>query len=313
MIKKITAVIAALIIALTIFTSCEGVLGGGDLNVVCTVFPQFDWARNVIGDVKGVSLSVLLDSGTDLHSYQPTAEDIITISEADIFIFTGGESDKWVEEVLKASENEDALVINLMECIGEENLYCPEIHAHEEEGHEHAHDEHIWLSLRNASLITKIICDALISLDEENKEAYELNLASYNEKLTALDKRYENMVNNADKNTVVVADRFPFVYLMKDYGINYHAAFSGCSAESEASFETVKRLAQETDIAELNYIIITETSDGSVAKTVKDATKSKNQEILTLNSMQSVTKDKLESSYLTIMEDNLIILSYALS
>ena len=236
---------------------------------------------------------------------------------ADIFIFTGGESDKWVEEVLKASENEDAKVINLMESLGEENLYCAEAvagsHDHEEEGHEHAHDEHIWLSLKNASLMTKIICDALISIDEENKEAYELNLASYNEKLSALDKRYENMVNNADKTTVVVADRFPFVYLMNDYGINYHAAFSGCSAESEASFETVKRLAQETDIAELRYIIITETSDGSVAKTVKDATKNKNQEILTLNSMQSVTKDRLESSYLKIMEDNLITLSLALS
>ncbi len=320
MIKKFFAVMTALILTLTLFSACEGGLLGekSRLNVVCTVFPQYDWTRSIIGDVEGISLTLLLDSGTDLHSYQPTAEDIVTISEADIFIYTGGESDKWVEEVLNTSKNEKTQVINLMESLGEDNLYCVEsigeVHEHEDgEEHNHTHDEHIWLSLKNASLISELICNVLSENDAEYKEAYELNLRAYSEKLSALNKRYENMVANADKNTVVVADRFPFIYLVKDYGILYHAAFSGCSAESEASFETVKRLAQEIDINELNYIIITETSDGSVANTVKNATQKKNQEILTINSIQSVTKDKLNTTYLEIMEENLITLSLALS
>ncbi len=317
--KKIIALVLAVIMISCVFTGCtNNESNDAKLNIVCTMFPQYDWARNIAGEAENVNIMLLLDSGTDLHSYQPTAADIVTISSADVFIYIGGDSDKWVGEVLETSKNEDTLVINLMESLGEENLYCAEEiaeeHSHEaEEEHNHTHDEHIWLSVKNALRLTKIIAAAIIEKDPENKGTYEENLTSYVKKLDALDKAYEGELLTSENKTLVFADRFPFIYLAKDYGLTCHAAFSGCSAESEASFETVTRLAGKIDELELSYILITETSDGSVANTVKNSTKAKDQQILTLNSLQSVTKDKLSLSYIEVMNENLNVIKTALS
>lgn len=320
MIKKLTCVLIALLMITAVFSACgDNTPDTEKINIVCTLFPYYDWVRSIVGENENINITLLLDSGTDLHSYQPTATDIITISSADLFIYTGGASDSWVKDVLKTSKNESTVVLELITNLTEEELYCVEAigeeeHHHEEgEEHHHTHDEHIWLSLRNAMKLSEIIKNILQDIDEANKDTYQSNFIKFRSALEELDNSYKNTFADCSKNTLVFADRFPFIYLTKDYSLNYHAAFSGCSAESEASFETVTRLAQEIDKLELSYIVITETADGSVANTVKNATKDKNQEILTLNALQSVTVDKLSLSYLTVMEENLAVLKKALS
>lgn len=320
MIKKLTCVLIALLMITAVFSACgDNTPDTEKINIVCTLFPYYDWVRSIVGENENINITLLLDSGTDLHSYQPTATDIITISSADLFIYTGGASDSWVKDVLKTSKNESTVVLELITNLTEEELYCVEAigeeeHHHEEgEEHHHTHDEHIWLSLRNAMKLSEIIKNILQDIDEANKDTYQSNFIKFRSALEELDNSYKNTFADCSKNTLVFADRFPFIYLTKDYSLNYHAAFSGCSAESEASFETVTRLAQEIDRLELSYIVITETADGSVANTVKNATKDKNQEILTLNALQSVTVDKLSLSYLTVMEENLAVLKKALS
>ncbi len=308
-----------LIIAVTGLCSCGGTGENTEgIQIVCTVFPYYDWVKNLTKGIDNVNVTLLLNSGVDLHSYQPAAKDIVTISSADIFIYTDGTSDKWVTDVLKTSQNEDAVILPMMSNLPEESLYCVEAigeeeHHHEGEEHNHANDEHIWLSVRNAMKLSEIIKNALCDIDSENAEIYKANFTKYYSELQKLDEAYAQTLGECQKNTVVFADRFPFIYLVNDYGLSYHAAFSGCSAESEASFETVRRLANEIDSLGLSHIFITETSDGSVANTVKDSTKDKNQEILTLNALQSVTKDRLTVSYVDVMTENLAILKKALS
>lgn len=320
MIKKLTASLLILIIAATGLCACGDTQGKTDrLQIVCTVFPYYDWVRNLTEGVEDADITLLLDSGTDLHSYQPAAKDIVTISSADLFIYTDGTSDKWVTDVLSSSQNDSTVILPLMTNLPEESLFCVEAigeeeHHHEEgEEHSHAHDEHIWLSLKNAMKLCENIKNVLCDIDSENAEIYKANFIKYHSELQKLDEAYSQTLSSCQKNTVVFADRFPFIYLINDYGLSYHAAFSGCSAESEASFETVKRLADEIDTLGLTHILITETSDGSVAKTVKDSTKEKNQEILVLNALQSVTKENLADSYIEVMTENLAILKEALS
>lgn len=318
MTKKIIALFLTFVLTFSLLCACsENTPDKNKIQIVCTMFSYYDWTRNITKDSDNVQVTLLLDSGTDLHSYQTTAEDIIKISSADIFIYTGGESDKWVDDVLKTSKNEKATVLNLMECLGEENLCEAEDisgnTSQEKDGHKHEHDEHIWLSLKNAALLSRVICEKITEKDSENKAVYEKNLTEYENALSTLENKYSECVKNAKKDTLIVADRFPFLYLTKEFGLKYSAAFSGCSAESEAGFTTVMRLANDADNLGITHFIITETSDGSVAKTVKNSTADKNQEILTLNSLQSVTKDKTDLTYCGIMEDNLKVLSVALS
>lgn len=319
MIKRLTASILILIIAVTGLCACGDTQGKTDrLQIVCTVFPYYDWVRNLTEGVEDADITLLLDSGTDLHSYQPAAKDIVTISSADLFIYTDGASDKWVTDVLSSSQNDSTVILPMMTNLPEESLFCVEAigeeeHSHGDEEHNHESDEHIWLSLKNAMKLCENIKNVLCDIDSENAEIYKANFIKYHSELQKLDEAYSRTLSSCLKNTVVFADRFPFIYLINDYGLSYHAAFSGCSAESEASFETVKRLADEIDTLGLTHILITETSDGSVAKTVKDSTKEKNQEILVLNALQSVTKENLADSYIEVMTENLAILKEALS
>lgn len=318
MLKKITAALLSLILTLTALCACSVKEENTDkLKIVCTIFPYYDWVKNIIGENEKTELILLLDNGTDPHSYQPSAADIITISSADIFIYTGGESDSWVEDVLKTSKGDDSTILKLMGCLGEEQLLCVEENneapSHDHEEHNDSYDEHIWLSLKNAAALTEKITEAIIEKDGENKSLYEANCKNYKDELLLLNAAFERTFFSAEKDTLIFADRFPFIYLVNDYKLKYHAAFPGCSAESEASFETVTRLAGKIDELGLSYILITETSDGAVAETVKNSTKTKNQQILTLNSIQSVTEDKLTVSYIDIMNENLSVLRTALS
>lgn len=324
--KKTISLITALLMIAALFGSCgEGGVNKNDENseiqIVTTVFPIYDWVRNIIGtDNENIELTMLLDSGTDLHSFQPSAADIMKVADCDMFIYVGGESDEWVDDVLKEKTNTDMKLISLMTELGEalrEERTAEGMEPEEEEGEgeeETEYDEHIWLSLKNASALCKKISAEIAELDTENASVYLTNAEEYCSQIEALDKEYESTVSSVSKSTLVFADRFPFEYLCADYGIDYYAAFKGCSAESEASFKTITFLAEKIDELGLGFIIKIDSSDGSVAKTVRENTKQKTQEILTLNSLQSVTAEQAnETAYVDVMRENLQIIKTALS
>ena len=504
--KKMIPLFLVLTMAVGLLAGCgkknaaeKGESDSNKLSVVTTIFPEYDWVKEILGDKAGsTDLTMLLSSGVDLHSYQPTADDIVKISDCDLFVYVGGESDGWVESVLKNADNKNVKVINLLNVLGDsvkteesvEGMQETE-HAHDHskevstfedhevqdrslsdwegswqsaypfaldgtlddafaamaeegemtadeyktyyqngyktditnidiegdhiaftyedgkkvgsdykyigyyiqnwstgtkaamyrfeavdrtsgapiyiefndhmiesaapehfhirmsnesfdaivdpekswptffpadmtgedlcehmEGHDHEEeaDEHVWLSLKNAKTLVDAISNALQELDPDNKDAYAANAAAYIEKLSALDGAYQSAVDGAARKTVLFGDRFPFRYLVDDYGLRYYAAFAGCSAESEASFETVSFLAKKVDELKLPCVLTIEGKNHKIAETIVENTAEKNQKILTMDSMQSMTsKDAANgATYLSVMEQNLSVLKEAL-
>ena len=319
--KYIVFAISSLLAPLCI--SCNG-FNNGKSKIITTIFPEYDWVMNVLGDKKeNFDVSLLLDSGVDLHSYSPTPKDIVTISNCDMFVYVGGESDAWVDDVLKDAKNKDMAVINLMEVLGdkakeEELIEGMQGEEEEEEGEEEGpeYDEHVWLSLNNSQLFIQSICDSLSKLDKDNANYYKTNADTYINNLKALDAEYKDAVSKANKDTLLFADRFPFRYLVDDYSLKYYAAFIGCSAESEASFETMSFLVNKVNELNLKVILKIESSDGNIAETVrKNANDSDSISILTMDSVQSATTKEYGSgrNYLSIMQSNLEVLKQALS
>ena len=359
---------AAAFLAAALSASCFGVQAEADdkIQVVTTIFPEYDWVNTILGDnPASAEVTMLLDNGVDLHSYQPTTDDILKIATCDLFIYVGGESDDWVEDALKEAVNQDMVVINLLDALGdsvkEEELvegmqegehehhhdededhdhededhededhdhededHEDEDHDHEEEDHEdeehdHEHgdaeyDEHVWLSLRNTAALVDVICDALGSIDAGNVSYYQENADAYKQELSALDEEYAAAVAEGSIDTLLFGDRFPFRYLTDDYGLSYYAAFSGCSAETEASFETIVFLAEKVDELSLHSVMTIEGTDHRIADVIVQATKTKDQQVLTLDSLQSVTGEDVQNgaSYLDIMRSNLEVLKEAL-
>ncbi|MBO7519745.1 MAG: zinc ABC transporter substrate-binding protein [Clostridia bacterium] len=319
--RKTAALIFCVVLIFTM-TACgaNSTENEAKIKVVTTIFPVYDWIRNIAAGVDEVETVMLIDSGVDLHSFQPTAKDILEITSSDMFVFVGGESDEWVESALTEGTNKDLIAINLLDKLGD-NRYEEELkegmhgeEEEEEETEEAEYDEHIWLSLKNAKILCEAICEGLSKADESNENAYKANLEVYLGKLDALDKEYADAVAAGSKKTLLFGDRFPFRYLTEDYGLDYFAAFIGCSAESEASFKTIKFLADKTDELGLDAIIKIDGSDGKLADTIKQNTKDKNAKILTLNSMQSITANEVNegTTYLKIFEDNLEVLKEAI-
>lgn len=323
------------------------------ISIVCTTFPQYDWVKNILGEeAERFNVTLLLDNGVDMHSYQPAVKDIATAGSSNLFIYVGGESDTWVEDALKEAKNKDLKAINLMETLGN-SVKEEEVvegmqeereslgHSHEKsskekqeqtqkESHENSqeingqkeaadeepeYDEHIWLFIRNAEIMVKNIEKAIEQLDSDNAKVYQTNAENYIKKLDTLDKQYANTIQNAKYKAILFGDRFPFRYMADDYDLKYYAAFAGCSAETMAGFETVTFLAKKADELRLPVILTIENSDGRIAEAVKSNTTKKNQKILAMNSLQSVTKEQIADgiTYLQVMQENLSVLSEALN
>ena len=362
--KKLLSVFTALALTAGCFTACSktpAAQGNKNLQIVTTIFPEYDWVMNILGNnPANAEVTMLLDNGADLHSYQPTASDIMKISTCDVFIYVGGESDEWVDDVLKEATNKDMVVINLMDELGsavkeEEIIEGMEGHDHEHEhdhdeddehdheydedhdhdehdedhdhddhDHEHEHhheegeieyDEHVWLSLKNAAVLVASISEAIAKADSANAETYRANASAYIDKLNALDKEYSDMVSAAARNVLVFGDRFPFRYMIDDYSLVYYAAFVGCSAESEASFETITFLAGKVDENSLTSVMTIEGKEHKIAETIISNTATKDQKILTLDSMQTTTMDDVKNgtTYISVMESNYEVLKEALN
>lgn len=368
--KKYISMILVVALVVAAFTGCgkasESTVGStlestpvgqdetedGKISVVTTIFPEYDWVKEIAGDNENVDITLLLDNGVDLHNFQPTADDIVKISTCDLFIYVGGESDEWVEDALAEAVNKDMKVINLLDVLGEsvKEEELVEGMQGEEEGHDHEeaqdekehdderddeeehddekaqdedtheeeegpeYDEHVWLSLKNAKVLCEKIADEMSAIDKEHADKYKENVTAYNQKLTQLDEEYKTAVSEAKQKTILFGDRFPFRYLADDYGLDYYAAFVGCSAESEASFETITFLAGKVDELGLSAIMQIESADGLIAETIKNNTKDQNQTILTMDSMQATTLEDIENgaSYYSAMENNLNVLKEAL-
>ena len=332
--KKITALLLALFILVGALAGCgkqDDTNQTDKLSIVTTIFPEYDWVREILGDkADNAEITMLLDNGVDLHSYQPTADDIVKISDCDLFIYVGGESDGWVEDALRNAANGNMKVINLLEVLGdsvkteeivegmqEEEHEHEDAHAHddaEEHEHEEEADEHVWLSLKNAKMLVRVISKALQELDPDNKDIYAANADAYVKKLSALDAEYQAAVDAASNKTILFGDRFPFRYLVDDYGLRYYAAFVGCSAETEASFETISFLAKRVDEWKLPCVLTIEGAQHKIAETIVQNTTAKNQRVLTMDSMQSTTSKDVKNgtTYLSVMEKNLSVLKEAL-
>lgn len=318
--KKIVSFLIVSLLIVGVFSGCKTTKNDADLKIVTTNFSAYDWTRNILGDnLDNADLMLISDNGVDMHSYQPTAEDIVKISTADIFIYVGGASDDWTNQALKNTKNSNTIVINMLNSVGDfalgEEIVEGMEHQHEEDTeHGNEFDDHIWLSLKNAQIICGEIKDALCKVDNENAEQYNKNFNDYKEKIEALDAKYKDMLQKSNKKPLIFADRFPFRYFTEDYKISYYAAFPGCSTDTDASFNSVIFLANKIDKSDVKHIFVIEGSDEKIAKTVAKNTELKNQEILSLNSMQSVTKSQIENglTYLSVMEKNISLIIKAL-
>lgn len=295
------------------------------LQIVCTTFPQYDWVVNLIqGNEADISVTLLMDKGGDLHNFQPSALDMASVSGCDLLIYVGGESDVWVDDALKEAVNPDMHTIKMMEVVSERLVEEEHIegvsghgnHAHgENEKHEeHEYDEHVWLSVRNAAFIVEGIAAELAEMDSENAELYRRNCDRYVAALNSLDAQFAEAVKTGRHNTLLFADRFPFRYFVEDYGLEYYAAFNGCSAETEAGFGTVTFLINKLDALGLGTVVILEGSDDRLAQVVIENAETGHQQIVVLNSMQSVSQKDIEAGfhYLDAMEQNLKVLRQAL-
>ena len=315
------------------------------ISIITTIYPEYAWTKEILGTrTDSVNLTLLIKNGIDLHSYKPTAHDVAKIASADMVIYVGGESDEWIKDALTASPKKGRIEINLMEALGDrvkaeeivEGMQAEDEHHHEHaeehehehhdehaEAHEHHHhdedvenDEHVWLSLKNAKILVKKIAEELSKIDATHASAYKQNAEAYIAQIQSLDAEYRTAVESAARKTVLFGDRFPFRYLVDDYGIKYYAAFVGCSAESEASFETISFLAGKMDSESLPSIFIIENGNDKIAKAVLAASKkSQDAQILTINSMQSITEKQINDgiNYISLMKANLENLKKALN
>ena len=315
--KKIINLIFVLFLMINLYACNNNQINNKDhkISIVTTIFPIYDWTREIIKGNEDIELRYLLDNGLDLHNYQASAKDIIDIGNCDLFIYVGGESDTWVDDALKETTNKNMKQLNLVELLGEDALIeelKEGMNIEEEEEEEEAIDEHVFLSIKNAIKYISIIKDEIIKLDENNKDLYEKNSSDYINKLNELDNKYNEILSKSKNKILIFADRFPFRYLIEDYHLDYYAAFLGCSAETEASFETILFLTNKLNELNLKHILVLESSDQKIAKTIIDNSNIKDCEIEVIDSIQStILKDN--KTYISIMENNLEVLKRSLN
>lgn len=277
---------------------------GDRLTVVCTVFPVYDWIYEIIGEENERFTVRFLGEKKDTHSYQPSIQDVAAVASCDLLVFVGGESDKWVE---KTVNEHNISAIRLFDV--SESTLLREEHLHGGIA-EAEYDEHIWLSLRMAERSVRAISDELCELDPDGAEEYRKNTEQYCQRLRELDAEYMKAAENSEEKTVIFADRFPFRYMMEDYGIKCIAAFPGCSAEQDADFETIAKLSEAVDRFEKETVLVLENSNQAVADTIIKSTEKRTAKAAVMNSCQSVIEE--DADYIEIMQANLKSLKAAL-
>ncbi len=305
MIKRILSAILVFAM-LMVFSACENVPEDDKISIVCTTYAAYDWTRAIAGENGDKFEIILLGDGADLHSFQPTAADIARIHTADLFVQIGGMTEEWTNDL-----NLGETALKLFDTLEDDDKLCPDSeHSH----HNHTDsefDEHIWLSLKLAQPMVNAICDRLCDLDKENGVDYQLNCSKYTEELKLLDEQYKSAVHNSKDKTVIFADRFPFGYMMRDYGIDCFSAFDGCSSDTNASFETIANLSEQVKKYNKDTVLVLENSAESVAAPLKSALQGQSLDFAVMNSCQSI-RGNSDAGYIDIMKLNLESLKKAL-
>lgn len=319
-ILNICIVLVVLCVFVVTFSGCtnnkeEENLSGEKLSIITTIFPQYDFARAIGGDK--VDVKMLLSPGVESHGFEPTLQDISNIGKSDLFIYVGGESDEWVNNVLDTVKDKNVKTIALVdtvETVEEELVEGMEEHEHEEE-EEHEEepeiDEHVWTSPKNAIKIVNKICETLSEIDSENAEYYKNNADNYIKELEKIDSDLIEIVQNARIKTLVFAERFPFRYLAEHYGLKYYAAFPGCSSNSEPSLATINLLVEKVKEENVSKVFYIEFSNGAVADTICQMTGATKAE---LHSCHNVSKEDFNNgvTYIDLMKRNVETLREAL-
>ncbi len=309
--KRLSALILAVII-LICMTACTEINLPKDerIQIVATIFPQYDFARAIAKN--NAQVNMLIPPGAESHSFEPTTSDILELSTCDIFIYTGGESDSWIDDILKNIDNPDMTIISLADCIPE--LISTDEHGHSDsDAHNHSKtDEHVWTSPVNAIKICETICNALCEKDRKNADSYKENLKTYLDELSVLDKEFRTVTENSERDTLVFGDRFPLIYFAKEYGLEYMAAFSGCSDDTEASASTIANLIEKVKEENIPVVLKIELSSDSIASTIAKETGA---EVLTFYSCHNISKEDFEKgeTYLSLMKKNVHTLELALN
>lgn len=308
--KKLLSLFLALVCVMfsLVFSGCNSqnsdiFVSDGKLKIVTTIFPYYDFVRAVAKDRAEVKL--LLSPGSEPHSYEPSPSDIVAIENCDIFLYNGGESDEWVDGVLDSIENKSIKVLKMMDCVNVLNEKTPEHNESDEI------DEHIWTSLRNAQSLVRKITTEICKIDANNKTFYEQNSDDYISTLSALDKEFSKTVSTAKRKVLVFGDRFPFLYFVNDYNLDYECAFPGCSSETEPSIATVSRLIDYVRAENIPVVFYLEFSNGKIAQIISEDS---NAVTLQFSSCHNVTKDEFADgvTYISLMEQNLSALKEAL-
>ena len=316
--KIIISFVAIIVLAIGAIIGINNITKNHEkISIVATNFPAYDFARAVAGDKADIKL--LIKPGAETHDFEPTPSDIIDIKNSKFFVYTGGESDEWIEDILSDIDIEKTKLIKMMdsvEVVEEETVEGMEHeheheHEHEEDEEEIEYDEHVWTSLKNAQKIVNRIKDELVQISPEHKDDFEKNAEEYNKKLNKLDKEFEEIVENGNRKVVIFGDRFPLRYFVEDYGLKYFAAFSGCSEQTEASSKTIAFLVDKVKSEKIPVVLKIEMSNGNIARTIAKETGAK---VLTFNTAHNVSADDFRNgtTYAKIMEDNLVVLKEAL-
>ncbi len=318
--KRIFAVFLAVTLAVATMTACSVKNNDNNktdenlLNVVATIFPPYDFARQVGGDK--INLTMLLKPGTESHDYDPTPQDIIKIQNADLFIYVGGESDEWVNEILSSGNKKPKKTLALMDCVDtvQEEIVegMQEEKEEEKSSDEVEYDEHVWTSPKNAITISKKISAELKELDTDNANYFEKNTVEYAKQLSALDSEFQNVVENGKRKTLIFGDRFPFRYFADEYSLSYYAAFPGCSSETEPSAATVSFLIDKVKAENIPVVMMIEFSSGKIADTICDSTGAKK---AIFSSCHNVTQKQFDDgvTYIQLMNENKSVLKEALA
>ena len=321
-IKKLVVLAAA---AVLIFCGCSPADNGTEgMTILTADFAEYDWVREILGDnPSGIRLERLNESGQDMHSYQPSVKDMVKISDCSLLIYAGGESEFWIDEAAESSDKSPESILSLMKVLAHDPELSERyegtagVHDHEHEHHHEEYDEHMWLSLKAAPVFIEKITEAICALDPVNSTYYEKNSRNYREKIKDLDGEYEKVAEAAREKGdafILVADRFPFVYLTEDYRLSHMAAFPGCSAETEASFATILDLSDAIDNHRPGGVLVLKKSDTALAQTVIKNSSLKELPVLRLDDMQSVTAEDVKEgcTFLSVMAENLTALETAL-
>lgn len=284
----------------------------GKISVVTTIFPQYDFVRQIAGD--NVDLKMLLKPGEETHSYEPTPQDIIAIQKSDVFIYVGGENDAWVEDILESMPEDDRVTLKLLDCVDTveeehvEGMQEEAGHTHDEAEEEEEHsvhevDEHVWTAPENAGLITEQIRQILVEMDPEHADTYNENAEQYQAELEKLDNEFRDVVEHARRNLLIFGDRFPFRYFADAYGLDYYAAFPGCASDTEPSAATMAFLINKVKEEKVPAILKMELSNENIANAIAEATGA---EVKVFYSCHNLTAEEFASgeTYLSMMQQN---------